>query len=47
MRLTFLGTGTSTGVPTLACHCRVCDSQDPRDKRTRPSVLLETAAEWW
>ena len=41
MRLTFLGTGTSTGVPTLACHCRVCGSSDPRDKRTRPSVMLE------
>lgn len=41
MRLTFLGTGTSTGVPTLACHCRVCSSTDFRDKRTRPSVLLE------
>jgi len=40
MTLTFLGTGTSTGVPTLACHCRVCNSADPRDKRTRPSVLI-------
>jgi phosphoribosyl 1,2-cyclic phosphate phosphodiesterase len=41
MRLTFLGTGTSTGVPTLACRCRVCASADPHDKRTRPSVMLE------
>jgi phosphoribosyl 1,2-cyclic phosphate phosphodiesterase len=41
MRLTFLGTGTSTGVPTLACRCKVCTSPDPRDKRTRPSLLLE------
>ena len=41
MTLTFLGTGTSTGVPTLACHCAVCESADPRDKRTRPSVLVE------
>jgi phosphoribosyl 1,2-cyclic phosphate phosphodiesterase len=41
MRLTFLGTGTSTGVPTLACHCRVCTSADPHDRRTRPSVILE------
>ncbi len=40
MRLTFLGTGTSTGVPTLACHCRVCTSPDARDKRTRPSLLV-------
>jgi phosphoribosyl 1,2-cyclic phosphate phosphodiesterase len=41
MRVTFLGTGTSTGVPTLACHCRVCDSSDSHDRRTRPSVMLE------
>ncbi len=41
MRLTFLGTGTSTGVPSLACHCRVCSSSDQRDKRTRPSLLME------
>ncbi len=41
MKLTFLGTGTSTGVPTLACPCRVCNSTDPHDKRTRPSVMLE------
>ena len=40
MRLTFLGTGTSSGVPTLACHCRVCTSPDPHDKRTRPSLLV-------
>ena len=41
MRLTFLGTGTSTGVPTLACHCGVCTSRDPHDQRTRPSLLVE------
>jgi phosphoribosyl 1,2-cyclic phosphate phosphodiesterase len=41
MKLTFLGTGTSTGVPTVACSCAVCTSSDPHDKRTRPSVLLE------
>ena len=41
MTLTFLGTGTSTGVPTLACSCPVCRSPDPHDKRTRPSVMLE------
>jgi phosphoribosyl 1,2-cyclic phosphate phosphodiesterase len=41
MKLTFLGTGTSTGVPTLACPCPVCNSTDPHDKRTRPSVMLE------
>lgn len=39
-RLVFLGTGTSTGVPVLGCHCDVCRSEDPRDRRTRPSVLL-------
>jgi phosphoribosyl 1,2-cyclic phosphate phosphodiesterase len=38
--LTFLGTGTSMGVPTLGCDCPVCTSVDPRDKRLRPSVLL-------
>ena len=41
LRLTFLGTGTSMGVPTLGCECRVCRSSDSRDRRTRPSVLLE------
>jgi phosphoribosyl 1,2-cyclic phosphate phosphodiesterase len=38
--LTFLGTGTSMGVPTLGCDCVVCTSADPRDRRLRPSVLL-------
>ena len=38
--LTFLGTGTSMGVPTLGCSCAVCTSPDPRDKRLRPSLLL-------
>ena len=38
--LTFLGTGTSMGVPTLGCFCAVCVSTDPRDRRLRPSVLL-------
>ena len=41
MKLTFLGTGTSTGVPTVGCHCAVCRSSDPHDQRTRPSLLLE------
>jgi phosphoribosyl 1,2-cyclic phosphate phosphodiesterase len=38
--ITVLGSGTSMGVPTLGCHCRVCDSKDPRDNRLRPSLLL-------
>jgi phosphoribosyl 1,2-cyclic phosphate phosphodiesterase len=38
--LTFLGTGTSMGVPTLGCTCAVCTSTDPHDRRLRPSVLL-------
>ncbi len=41
MRLTFLGTGTSQGVPLLACSCRVCTSADPRDQRFRSSVWIE------
>jgi phosphoribosyl 1,2-cyclic phosphate phosphodiesterase len=40
-RLTVMGSGTSMGVPTIGCDCRVCASADPRDRRTRPSVLLE------
>ena len=42
MKLTFLGTGTSCGVPVIGCQCEVCQSKDPRDKRTRCSVLVET-----
>jgi phosphoribosyl 1,2-cyclic phosphate phosphodiesterase len=42
MRLTFLGTGTSAGVPMIGCDCAVCTSPDPRDKRLRSSVLVET-----
>lgn len=40
-RLTFLGTGTSQGVPMIGCGCDVCRSADPRDKRLRSSVLVE------
>jgi len=40
-RLTFLGTGTSMGVPTLGCSCSVCTSHDPHDRRLRPSILLQ------
>jgi phosphoribosyl 1,2-cyclic phosphate phosphodiesterase len=41
MKLTFLGTGTSTGVPVPTCGCEVCRSEDPRDRRLRPSAWLE------
>src|SRR5437868_5623303 len=40
LKLTLLGSGTSMGVPSLGCHCRVCSSKDPRDNRLRPSLLL-------
>jgi phosphoribosyl 1,2-cyclic phosphate phosphodiesterase len=39
--LTVLGSGTSMGVPTIGCNCRVCTSHDPRDQRTRPSVIIQ------
>jgi len=38
--LTVLGSGTSMGVPTIGCDCAVCRSLDPRDRRTRPSVMI-------
>ena len=40
-RLTFLGTGTSQGVPIIGCQCPVCRSEDSRDKRFRASVFVE------
>ncbi len=41
MQITFLGTGTSTGVPILACNCNICKSNDSRDKRLRSSIYIE------
>ncbi len=43
MKLTFLGTGTSTGVPSIGCKCETCTSNNPRDNRLRVSILLEHA----
>jgi len=42
-RITFLGTGTSHGVPMIGCRCATCTSTDPRDQRLRPSVYVELA----
>lgn len=42
MKLTFLGTGTSFGVPQIGCHCAVCRSADPRDRRSRVGAVVET-----
>ncbi|MBO7248416.1 MAG: MBL fold metallo-hydrolase [Bacteroidaceae bacterium] len=42
MKITFLGTGTSIGVPEMLCSCAVCGSENPKDKRLRTSVLIET-----
>jgi phosphoribosyl 1,2-cyclic phosphate phosphodiesterase len=44
VRLTFLGTGTSFGVPQVGCRCRTCTSADPRDRRTRASALVDVGA---
>ena len=41
MKVTFLGTGTSQGIPVIACDCKVCKSKNPKDNRLRTSVLIE------
>jgi phosphoribosyl 1,2-cyclic phosphate phosphodiesterase len=41
VKITFLGTGTSQGVPVIACNCEVCTSPDPHDKRLRSSIMIE------
>ena len=40
-RITLMGTGTSFGVPVIGCSCEVCTSDDPRDKRTRVSAVIQ------
>jgi phosphoribosyl 1,2-cyclic phosphate phosphodiesterase len=42
LKITFLGTGTSSGVPMIACDCEVCTSPDPKDKRLRSSIMVES-----
>ena len=45
LKITLLGTGTSHGVPMIGCDCAVCRSTDPRDRRTRPSILIDPGGE--
>jgi phosphoribosyl 1,2-cyclic phosphate phosphodiesterase len=43
VKITFLGTGTSHGVPMIGCDCGTCRSEDPRDRRLRPSIFIQTS----
>lgn len=45
MQLRFLGTGTSMGIPVIGCRCAVCTSEDPRNRRTRTSALIQVAGQ--
>jgi len=45
MKITLLGTGTSQGIPVIACDCEVCKSNNPKDNRLRSSVLIEVDAQ--
>ena len=47
LTITFLGTGTSQGVPLVGCSCAVCESNDPRDKRMRSSIYVQTPEYTW
>jgi len=47
MRVTFLGTGTSTGIPVVGCRCAVCTSEDPRNQRLRQSVKVELKGKYF